>query len=87
MLLKHASNVPQCALMIEELFREAGFPEGVFQTLLIGSDKVEKILTDPRVAARNAYGQRGRRRASGAWRGETSEESAVWNWAAAIHLS
>src|ERR1043166_917442 len=41
-LLKHASNVPQCALAIEEIFRDAGFPAGAFQTLLIGSDAVEK---------------------------------------------
>ena len=39
-LLKHASNVPQCALAIEDIFRRAGFPEGAFQTLLIGSDRV-----------------------------------------------
>jgi succinate-semialdehyde dehydrogenase/glutarate-semialdehyde dehydrogenase len=50
-LLKHASNVPQCALAIEEIFREAGFPEGVFQTLLIGSEPVEKLLADSRVRA------------------------------------
>jgi succinate-semialdehyde dehydrogenase/glutarate-semialdehyde dehydrogenase len=48
-VLKHASNVPQCALRIEQLFLEAGFPEGVFQTLLIGSKSVEKVLSDPRV--------------------------------------
>ena len=59
MLLKHASNVPQCALMIEELFREAGFPEGVFQTLLIGSDKVERILGDSRVAGVTLTGSEG----------------------------
>jgi succinate-semialdehyde dehydrogenase/glutarate-semialdehyde dehydrogenase len=59
MLLKHASNVPQCALMIEGLFRDAGFPEGVFQTVLIGSDKVEKILTDPRVAGVTLTGSEG----------------------------
>ena len=59
MLLKHASNVPQCALMIEELFREAGFPEGVFQTLLIGSDKVEQILGDSRVAGVTLTGSEG----------------------------
>ncbi len=50
-LLKHASNVPQCALAIEEVFRDAGFPEGAFQALLVGSDKVEGIIDDPRVAA------------------------------------
>lgn len=48
-LLKHASNVPQCALAIEELLKQAGFPEGVFQTLLIGSDQVEEIIADDRV--------------------------------------
>lgn len=50
-LLKHASNVPQCALAIEDIFRQAGFPEGVFQTLLIGSDRVNQVIADPRVAA------------------------------------
>ena len=50
-LLKHASNVPQCALAIESIFREAGFPHGAFQTLLIGSDKVTAILEDKRVVA------------------------------------
>jgi succinate-semialdehyde dehydrogenase/glutarate-semialdehyde dehydrogenase len=50
-LLKHASNVPQSALFMEELFLRAGFPEGAFQTLLIGSGKVEAVLRDDRVAA------------------------------------
>ncbi len=50
MLLKHSSNVPQSALAIEEVFREAGFPDGVFQTLLIGSAAVERIVADDRVA-------------------------------------
>src|SRR5438309_8119654 len=58
-LLKHASNVPQCALKIEEIFREAGFPEGAFQTLLIGSQKVKKIVEDPRVAAATLTGSDG----------------------------
>ena len=55
-LLKHSSNVPQCALAIEEIFVSAGFPEGAFQTLLIGSDAVEGILKDPRVAAATLTG-------------------------------
>ncbi len=50
-LLKHASNVPQCALAIEEIFRDAGFGPGVFQTLLIENETVEKIIRDPRVKA------------------------------------
>jgi succinate-semialdehyde dehydrogenase / glutarate-semialdehyde dehydrogenase len=50
-LLKHASNVPQCALAIERVFEDAGFPEGVFRTLLVGSDAVEGLLADPRVHA------------------------------------
>jgi succinate-semialdehyde dehydrogenase/glutarate-semialdehyde dehydrogenase len=55
-LLKHASNVPQCALAIEEIFRRAGFPEGAFQTLLVGSDAVQSVLEDPRVAAATLTG-------------------------------
>ena len=55
-LLKHASNVPQCAMAIEEIFLRAGFPEGAFQTLLIGSDAVEAILNDSRVAAATLTG-------------------------------
>jgi succinate-semialdehyde dehydrogenase/glutarate-semialdehyde dehydrogenase len=55
-LLKHASNVPQCALAIEDLFHRAGFAEGVFQTLLIGSKKVDALLEDPRVVAATLTG-------------------------------
>ncbi len=55
-LLKHASNVPQTALFLEDLFSRAGFPDGVFQTLLIGSDLVERVLRDPRVVAATLTG-------------------------------
>src|ERR1700726_4733739 len=55
-LLKHASNVPQCALKIEDIVRRAGFAEGVFQTLLIGSGPVDGILNDPRVVAATLTG-------------------------------
>jgi succinate-semialdehyde dehydrogenase/glutarate-semialdehyde dehydrogenase len=55
-LLKHASNVPQCALYLEDLYRRAGFPEGAFQTLLVGAGAVESILRDPRVAAATVTG-------------------------------
>ncbi|MFJ8649518.1 NADP-dependent succinic semialdehyde dehydrogenase [Streptomyces sp. NPDC093546] len=55
-LLKHASNVPQTALYLEDLFRRAGYPEGCFQTLLIGSRAVERVLRDPRVAAATLTG-------------------------------
>lgn len=55
-LLKHASNVPQCALAIEDIFKRAGFPEGSFQTLLVGSEAVEGILKDRRVVAATLTG-------------------------------
>jgi succinate-semialdehyde dehydrogenase/glutarate-semialdehyde dehydrogenase len=55
-LLKHASNVPQSALYLEELFRKAGFPDDVFQTLLIGSGAVERVLRDDRVVAATLTG-------------------------------
>ena len=55
-LLKHASNVPQCALALDDLFLRAGFAEGTFQTLLIGSDQVQRVLEDPRIAAATLTG-------------------------------
>jgi len=67
-LLKHASNVPQCALEIERILLDAGYPRGVFQTLLIPASKVERILADPRIAAATLTGsvQAGREVASNA---------------------
>jgi len=55
-LLKHASNVPQCALEIESIIRRAGFPDDVFQTLLISSWEVARVLDDPRVKAASLTG-------------------------------
>jgi len=58
-LLKHASNVPQSALAIEDLFLRAGFPVGAFQTLLIGAGMVDQVLDDPRVVAATLTGSEG----------------------------
>ncbi len=58
-LLKHASNVPQAALAIEEIFTRAGAPEGVFQTLLVGSAAVQGLIDDPRIAAVTLTGSEG----------------------------
>jgi succinate-semialdehyde dehydrogenase / glutarate-semialdehyde dehydrogenase len=70
-LLKHASNVPQTAMFMEELFRDAGFPDDTFQTLLIGSAKVEKVIQDDRVAAATLTGSEG----AGVSVGRTAGES------------
>src|ERR1700682_1957337 len=58
-LLKHASNVPQCALKIEAILLQAGFPGGVLQPLPVGSDQVDRILDDPRVMAATLTGSDG----------------------------
>src|SRR5262249_34939016 len=55
-LLKHASNVPQCALAIEDVLRRARFPPDVFQTLLVGSGQVQRLIDDPRVKAATLTG-------------------------------
>lgn len=62
-LLKHASNVPQSALAIEEVFKEAGLPNGGFQTLLISGDQVESVLKDNRIKAATVTGSEGAGRA------------------------
>ncbi len=68
-LLKHSSNVPQCALAIEALVRRAGFPRGIFQTLLIQSHQVESVLADERVAAVTVTGSEAAGRAVAAQAG------------------
>jgi succinate-semialdehyde dehydrogenase / glutarate-semialdehyde dehydrogenase len=55
-LLKHASNVPQCALAIQDIFRRAGLAEGCFQTLLIETDRVRRVIEDPRIVAATLTG-------------------------------
>ncbi|MGK7389741.1 MAG: NAD-dependent succinate-semialdehyde dehydrogenase [Candidatus Cyclobacteriaceae bacterium M2_1C_046] len=58
-VLKHASNVPGCAMAIEEVFREAGFPENLFRTLLIGSSEVDKVIDNPKIKAATLTGSVG----------------------------
>ena len=58
-LLKHASNVPQCAIAIQDVFRHAAFPEGAFQSLLIPSSRVAALIEDPRIAAVTLTGSEG----------------------------
>ena len=83
-VLKHASNVPQCALAIEDVFRAAGFPDGAFQTLLIEGSRASKLLDDPRIAAKrfivheriyDDYAQRMARRMSELHVGDPNDES------------
>jgi succinate-semialdehyde dehydrogenase / glutarate-semialdehyde dehydrogenase len=69
-LLKHASNVPQTALLLEDTFRRAGFPDGAFQTLLIGAGSVERIVRDARVRAATLTGSTPAGRSIGSIAGE-----------------
>src|SRR5271154_1599938 len=76
-LLKHASNVPQCALAIESLVRRAGFPRGAFQTLLLETTQVETILGDERIAAVTVTGSETAGRAIGAQAGWLIKKSVL----------
>ncbi|MEU4685416.1 NADP-dependent succinic semialdehyde dehydrogenase [Streptomyces xinghaiensis] len=76
-LLKHASNVPQTALYLEDLFRRAGFPEGCFQTLLVGSGAVEGILRDPRVSAATLTGSEPAGRSVASIAGDTVKKTVL----------
>ena len=76
-LLKHASNVPQCALAIEDVLRRAGAPDGVFQTLLIGSEAVGALIADPRVDAVTLTGSEGAGRDVGARAGREIKPSVL----------
>ena len=76
-LLKHASNVPQCALAIEALVRRAGFPRGTFQTLLLEVSQVETVLGDERIAAVTITGSETAGRAIGAQAGWLIKKSVL----------
>ncbi|MGP4006820.1 NADP-dependent succinic semialdehyde dehydrogenase [Streptomyces sp. 4N124] len=76
-LLKHASNVPQTALYLEDLFHRAGFPEGCFQTLLIGSGSVEEVLRDERVRAATLTGSEPAGRAVASVAGEMVKKTVL----------
>jgi succinate-semialdehyde dehydrogenase/glutarate-semialdehyde dehydrogenase len=76
-ILKHASNVPQCALAIEDIFRRAGFVDGAFQTLLVGSEAVESIIADSRVAAVTLTGSESAGRSVGSVAGKNLKKSVL----------
>ena len=76
-VLKHASNVPQSALAIEDIFRRAGFAQGVFQTLLIGSSRVARLLEDRRIAAVTLTGSEAAGSAVGAQAGKLIKKSVL----------
>jgi succinate-semialdehyde dehydrogenase/glutarate-semialdehyde dehydrogenase len=76
-ILKHSANVPGCALAIEDLFRQAGFPESIFQTLMIGGDRVEKVIENPLVKAVTLTGSKAAGQAVAATAGRLLKKSVL----------
>jgi succinate-semialdehyde dehydrogenase/glutarate-semialdehyde dehydrogenase len=76
-VLKHASNVPQCALAIEDIFKQAGFPEGVFRTLMIRAADVKAVIEDPRIAAVTLTGSEPAGRSVAATAGDCIKKSVL----------
>ena len=76
-VLKHAANVPGCAIALEELFRDAGFPEHLFRTLLIGNKAVEAVIEHPLVRAVSLTGSEGAGRAVGAKAGHCLKKTVL----------
>ncbi|MDZ7745425.1 MAG: NAD-dependent succinate-semialdehyde dehydrogenase [Halobacteriales archaeon] len=76
-ILKHASNVPECALAIESVLHEAGFSDGVFQTLVVGSDRVESMIADDRIRAVTLTGSEPAGRAVGQAAGKELKPSVL----------
>ena len=84
-VLKHASNVPGCALAIEDIFREAGFPQNIFRTLLVSNSQVDAIIENPLVRAATVTGSTTAGRAVARKAGEMIKKT-VLNWGAAIPM-
>jgi succinate-semialdehyde dehydrogenase/glutarate-semialdehyde dehydrogenase len=76
-VLKHSANVPGCALAIEDVFRQAGFPENIFQTLMIGGDRVEKVIENPMVKAVTLTGSKSAGQAVAATAGRLLKKSVL----------
>jgi succinate-semialdehyde dehydrogenase/glutarate-semialdehyde dehydrogenase len=76
-VLKHASNVPQCALAIEDIFKQAGFPDGVFRTLMIRAADVKAVIEDPHIAAVTLTGSEPAGRSVAATAGDCIKKSVL----------
>ena len=84
-VLTHASNVPECALAIEDIFRRAGFPDNLFRTLMIGSEQVEAVIEHPRVRAVTLTGSGAAGKAVARKAGEMLKKRCS-SWVAATHI-